>query len=506
MKKIIYTLSIIALGVSMTSCKSFLDINTDPNAPAVENITSDMIFPGAEMNLAATYGNLLRIPSGYFAMYYSQQFGTSNYLDYSQFQQNGTRPSSAYQQLFQKVITNSVTVMEKAAAQQEWGTLLAATTLKAFAYATLVDFFGEVPYTEAMNDNITAPKYDNGDVVYKGVIAELDAALANASSANLVCTNFLFPGESAENWIKFANALKLRMLTRMSNVMDVKDQLKPLIEEGNFPQEDVAYAGCWAEGSGLESPFYSEEFSTNFGSNQTNVVANIAVVGSMQFTDEADNDYLDGRLEKYFRANNSGKYIGAVSGDNYTNATSDIKSAAVWCRPVASYDMPVSLISVADVNFYIAEYYARANDHTTAESYYQDAVEASFDAVAAEGCEEFLAMCPYDKTNWKKSIGVAKWLANAGVDPVEGYTELRRLDYPAFGKIQGSDLYSVTSGVQHSELYVPFTLYTPNKVFEHVGANKLLERFPYASSSSSRNPNCPEFTNADYVKPIFWGK
>ena len=36
------------------------------------------------------------------------------------------------------------------------------------------------------------------------------------------------------------------------------------------------------------------------------------------------------------------------------------------------------------------------------------------------------------------------------------------------------------------------------------GDNKILERYPYAESSSARNPNTPEFPG--YTSPVFWGK
>jgi hypothetical protein len=52
--------------------------------------------------------------------------------------------------------------------------------------------------------------------------------------------------------------------------------------------------------------------------------------------------------------------------------------------------------------------------------------------------------------------------------------------------------------------YVPGTLYTPIQVFGQVGDNNLLERYPYAESSTSRNSNSPSFPG--YTSPVFWGK
>jgi hypothetical protein len=78
MKKILLA-SALLLGVSFTSCNSYLDINTDPNSPAEENIETFMLMPAIEMNTASSYGNFLRIAGGFHAVcssvWYEQLFG-----------------------------------------------------------------------------------------------------------------------------------------------------------------------------------------------------------------------------------------------------------------------------------------------------------------------------------------------------------------------------------------------------------------------------------------------
>lgn len=162
MKKIL--LPLLALTITATSCNKYLDINIDPNAPSGENVTNDLIITGVEMNLATSYGNFFRILGGYYSQQYSQLFGTSNYLDYSQFVSSQTRTSGTYTQLNTRVLGNLQTIRDKSSATEDWGTYLAATTLRAFTYQALVDAYGETPYTEALNGAILAPKYDDGTV------------------------------------------------------------------------------------------------------------------------------------------------------------------------------------------------------------------------------------------------------------------------------------------------------------------------------------------------------
>ena len=503
MKKIAI-ISTIVMGLGVTSCDSYLDINQNPNSPTEENMTTSIMLPAAEMNIAGSYGDFMRITGGYFAQHYIQLFGTTNYLDYSRFQMSATRSSSTYTQLMIRGLNTLETVRKMAEADEEWGTYLAATALRAFTYQTLVDAYGEVPYTEAFNTSIATPAYDDGATIYEGLIAELDEALGKASAGDLVATNFLFPGQNAANWIKFANAVKLKLLSRESGVASVDAQIGAIIAEGNLPTADVAYEGCWSNESGAMSPFYAEEFSTAWGSTQINVAANIAIIGTMQQKDANGNIiYEDPRLPVFFETNADGEYTGGISGTNFSTST-DYQST-YWCRPVASYDMPVYLITKSEVEFFIAEYYARQGNAAQAESHYKAAIEASFETAGVGGAAENIQQFPYNSANYKESIGVAKWIALAGVNNFEAWCEVRRLDYPAFGSVSGNDMYNDRDDASYKpELYVPGTLYTPIQVFGQVGEKHLLERWPYAESSSSRNSNTPDFPG--YTSPVFWGK
>lgn len=498
MKKIFLT-TIAAAALSLTSCDSYMDINVDPTTPSADGLTTSLMLPTVEMNLAASYGNFMRITGGYYSQQYAQQFGTSNYLDYSRFTMSATRSSSlAYTQIYLRVISNANGVIEKAKAAGENGTILAATTLKAFAYATLVDNYGETPYSEALQSSITQPKFDEGREVYDGILAELDDALKNANANDVIATNFLFPNSNATNWIRFAKALKLKLLTRISNVDDsVLPQIKAIIDSNDLPTTDVAWAGCWSNTAGSESPFYAEEFATNWGSTQTNVVANLALVNTMQ-----QPDYTDPRLAAFFNVNDEGVYAGSVSGTNLTGSSYTDKS---FSRPVASYNMPVYLITVSEINFFIAEYYARTNNAANAAKAYADAISASFASAGVSGVDAYLTKFPYNQSEWKKSIGIAKWVALSGVNNHEAWCELRRLHYPAFDtNVTAATFFN--GGTVDGSAYVPGTLYTPMQVDNLVGLNQTLERWPYAEAATSANSNAPKQDNTIYKKPVFWAK
>lgn len=497
MKKILSIVLFSALFLGLNGCKDHMDINYDPNSPAADNLTSDMILPAAEMNLATAYGCRLHILGAYNVQYYAQQCGTPNYVSYSQFEVSPGNGSGSYTQLFQRVLSNLNIVKEKAEASGDNGVLLQVTVLRAFAYQLLVDAFGEVPYTEAFKPAIMAPKYDDGKVIYEGLIHELDEALAKVEASDVVATSFIIPSKSTSEWIKFANALKLKLLSRMSGVKDVSADIKALIEEGNLPAGDVQIAGCWLNASGQANPFFSEERAA-WARVSHNIIANLALVGTMQ-TDT----YVDPRLAAWLQPNKDGKFQGSISGTNLSTAEEKYNKAEVWCELVMSYDQPVVLISKTEIEFFLAEYFARANDAANAAEHYAAAIEASFAAAGVEGAAENVAANPFNQAKWKESIGLAKWIALAGINGFEGYTEARRLDYPEFGTVKASDMFS-GSGALDLAKYEPGKLYTPFNVFNQVGDNHLLERFPYPESSTARNSNAPSFPG--YLVPIFWGK
>ena len=494
MKKILYIFAAVA-ALSLTSCKDYLDINHSPNSPGEEQASMDMALPAAEMALSARYGDVFRILGGYFAEHYAHYFGTSNYVTYSQFQIAANSTSGAYTDLNRAAIGNATFVKNKAEAEEAWGSYLAATVIRVFAYQALVDAYGETPYSEAQQgkDNLN-PAYDEGKDVYAGLIAELDDAIAKAPSNPAVATNMLYPGQDATPWIKFANALKLKLLMRERAVASVDSDLTALVNEGNFPTEDVAFNCFIEDASGKANPFYQEEFATYFGSTQINVALNVALFRAMS-------DYDDGRLSSFFTVNGNKQYWGSISG--YNMSTSNNYKAAAFCRPNMHYSDPVYLISLSEIYFFLSEYYTKvAKDNAKAKEYYEAAISASFATAKADGAEKAIEAYPYDGSD--KTLGIQKWIALSGINNFEAWCEMRRLGYPAFGSKKAEDIYSFGSDSLDPTVLTPGDLYTPYQVDSQLGSNALVQRFPYAQSSVLYNSNCP--ASKPTSTKVFWAK
>ncbi len=94
--------------------------------------------------------------------------------------------------------------------------LAAIEILSVYAWSNLVETFGDIPYSEALDIDNVLPKYDDGLTVYKDLINRLTAASNNIDVSKDIIGNKL--GLDASGWKKFANSLKLRMGIMLSDV------------------------------------------------------------------------------------------------------------------------------------------------------------------------------------------------------------------------------------------------------------------------------------------------
>ena len=93
--------------------------------------------------------------------------------------------------------------------------------MKSLYYQMYTDAFGMIPFSEAGVEGNLTPKYDTQKDIYKGIIADLDAAMAligseTATGVNVddVGSNDIYCGGDMQKWKKLANTLKLRIAMR----------------------------------------------------------------------------------------------------------------------------------------------------------------------------------------------------------------------------------------------------------------------------------------------------
>ncbi|WP_420320201.1 SusD/RagB family nutrient-binding outer membrane lipoprotein [Flagellimonas sp.] len=88
-----------------------------------------------------------------------------------------------------------------------------AQFIEAYLFVTMVDFFGDVPYSEAAiaDDNFN-PAPDSGASIYDAALALLDQSIANFNSSPSAKppTDFYYAGDE-DQWIKACNTLKMKI-------------------------------------------------------------------------------------------------------------------------------------------------------------------------------------------------------------------------------------------------------------------------------------------------------
>lgn len=199
--------------ISFTSCETTeLDLTANPNALSPEQASVDFFMNGVQVQFANfvesmgyTTGQLTRL---------DQMSGR----DYA----NAYAPGSfnykwrvAYSTIMQDLQLMNTLAVEKNLTNH----IAMGQVMQAYVMLTLVDFFGDVPYTEVLQgtEGNLNPIADSGDSVYAAAIGLLDTAIAGFDNAANDPENDFFYGSDWDAWKNAANTIKMKayMATRL---------------------------------------------------------------------------------------------------------------------------------------------------------------------------------------------------------------------------------------------------------------------------------------------------
>lgn len=114
--------------------------------------------------------------------------------------------------VFSNVLSDSRSMIPLAEEQGLFTHIGVAQILEAYAVSTMVDFFGDVPYSESNDPEILFPSLDNGEDVYNELLNLLDEAIVNLNREETSgITNDLYYGGDESKWIRLANTLKIKL-------------------------------------------------------------------------------------------------------------------------------------------------------------------------------------------------------------------------------------------------------------------------------------------------------
>lgn len=269
MKKYKYILAFATLLIiSLTGCeKDFDKINDNPNQSleaATPALLSQAIRDIAYNNHDVWY--LFRQSS-----VACQQFAQRNYTSEDRYSfRSGTtdgffRNNYIYLNNLQKIISLNSDPATKDKYAVLYGEnqmqIAIAEIMKAWSFQLLTDYFGDIPFTQAMNlDKYPQPAYDSQKNIYDGLISVLKKSVddLNKSSAGFSTGDLLYNGD-LDKWVKFANSLRLRLALRASKVSatyltEARDAIADGVMESN---EDNAMCAFSTSGSPNEAPLYN---------------------------------------------------------------------------------------------------------------------------------------------------------------------------------------------------------------------------------------------------------
>lgn len=212
---IIKYVRVMTLTVGMLTalaCTQGLDNNlSNPAALSPEQASNDFIWNGMQLNLANFFLNTTDFGQDITRM--RNLFGSTYENCYTQNSFNGV-----WQSGFSDLMVNANLLLQKTAenpatTELEYNAFYQGTSkvMKAYALMTLVDYFGDIPYAEALDPSNFFPDVQGGAVVYDSVKVLLDAAIVHlnavdAATQKPTVTDLYYGGDEVR-WRKAANSL-----------------------------------------------------------------------------------------------------------------------------------------------------------------------------------------------------------------------------------------------------------------------------------------------------------
>lgn len=458
------------------SCENYLDVNDTPNSPLYKNIEPNL-------SLSAALSQSYRLISGDNRNVERSSVGGESLNQLGNLMLNswagnvnsftGVFPNeygsimtaSFYDNLwdygytnianFQKIIDFPSSDFDNHKA--------IAKIMKSFYMQSIVDLYGDCPYTDAFQGgNLTTPTYEDDLLIYRKLYIELDEAISliNNSNSNdkVVGSEDCVMSGTMSRWEQFANTIKLRLIIRQSlstnpdviAYVNTKASLLGALPATNFLQADVIInPGYNKSNNDKQNPFYGR-YGYNIAGAETIQRSLITPSKHVASVLNGTNDTRRSRLFTVTSNNVVGIEQGALSGGT-TPTNPGRLGPAIIPVPVASDPAVGSalngfIMTLSEVNFLISEASLRfpAFSGFNAKSYFDNAVIASFvrlsvgttSALSTTAANTYLGSVlntegfGWNSTNKYKAIMTQKWIALMSVNAGESWFDYVRTGFP----------------------------------------------------------------------------
>ncbi len=465
MKKISIIL-IIMVGFLISCTKNFEDFNTDKKHATV--VPAQFLFANAQKALADMYSSTSVNINNWklFAQYWTE----TTYTDESNYDVLNRNIGNTLFRIFYrdilvdlkeaKRLTEEEVVDGVEATTAKNNRLLIIDLVEVYTYQQLVDIFGDVPYTEALDITNISPAYDDASTIYKDLLTRAKAAAdALSTGAGSFGGDDLMMGGDVAMWKKFANTL----IVRMAITIAAKEPAlaKDYIED--------AYAAGFAYGEACAFQYLT-------GANSNPLYQDLIQSGRHDFIPantivDMMNTLEDPRRAAYFDINGD-TYRGGIYGESNPFAQYSHINDRIQAQDYASV-----MLDYTELAFYLAEAAERGfSVGGSAATWYENGIRSSMEywGVAAADIDTYMARADVAYAtaagNWKQKIGTQAWLAFY-VRGLEGWTSYRRLDFPVLNLPPAPDE-SADGAVPRRHTY-PVNEQTLNGVSYSAAASKI---------------------------------
>lgn len=432
----------IATLAGLTACEDFLDVNDDPNNPPTS--TPELTLPAGQGELAYVLGNQLQFSGNFFAQHWTQAGAANQYCDLELYQiTSSTYDARVWGELYAGALNDFRFVSQQGLASEQNNYAAIGQIMEAYTMQVITDAWGDVPYNAALGgiDNLN-PEYQPQEEIYNDLIVRLDSAIAliDPSAATPGDDDLVYNG-NMNQWLRFANTLKLKIYLRQAYVRpDVAQAgIQEMYSEGaEFLQIGETADIEFADQTQNRNPFYQTQVVFRGG---VDVVASSTILDYLQETE-------DPRVDEFFApaetGANQGSFVGVDQGVECTPDRTGNQSNTV-SKPgpaVASATSAVPFITAAESYFLQAEAVARGwtGGVGDASELYAQGIRASLDYVG-EDVGEATALLQQPGVAYPtggsveeqvEQIITQKWVSFSGTQGFEAWTEYRRTGYPSF--------------------------------------------------------------------------
>lgn len=211
-------------------CEDYLDINDDPNSPL--DVRVNQLLPAIEERLASSLGMAGLSGTSSFLMQYTVTRGNLNDYNIA-----ANTAAGVWNSLYQDCLTDIREMIRLSEADGYTAYVGVGKILQGFIYSVLVDYWGDVPFTDAVKGSGNPnPSFDDDAAVYAGAIALIDEGLAelNKPVTFAIRTDDIIYKGDITKWRRFANTLKLKLYNQIRLDRNVSTEVNAIITAGNL--------------------------------------------------------------------------------------------------------------------------------------------------------------------------------------------------------------------------------------------------------------------------------